>query len=105
MTSAAAAAQLDGVEYLSEARLAAAVLRLAAGQALPTVCESGLRPTASARSAVAQAFAESVSMFASSDLCFFCLRSSPGTGTRQRPRQAKGKGNYRNWLQSLVTSP
>jgi hypothetical protein len=56
------------VEYLSEARLAAAVLRLAAGQALLTVCESGLRPTPSARAAAASAFAESVSMFASSDL-------------------------------------
>ena len=45
-----------------------------------------------------------VSMFASSDLCLSWLPSSPGTGTRQRPRQAKGKANYRNWRQSLVTS-
>jgi hypothetical protein len=103
VTSAAAPAQVDGVEYLSEAPLAAAALRLAVGQALPTVCEFGLRPIPSARAVLAQAFA--VSAFALSDLCLFWLLSSPGTGTRQRPRQAKEKGDYLDALQSLVVEP
>jgi hypothetical protein len=99
-TSAAAQAQVDGVEYLSEARLAAAVSRLVVGQVLPTVCESGLRPIPLARAAMAQAFA--MSMLAWCDLCLFCLPFSPGAGTTQRPRQAKGKANYQDAPQSLI---
>src|SRR4026209_2204844 len=91
VTSAAVPEQVDAVECLSEARLAAAVLRLAADQALPGVCESGLRPTPWARAAMARVFV--VSMFAPSDPCFFFLPSSPAAGTTQQRRQAKGKGN------------
>ena len=56
MNSAAVPVQVGGAEYLSEAPRTAAVLRLAAGQALPIVCESGLRPTPWARAAMAQVF-------------------------------------------------
>ena len=52
--SAAAPAQLGGVEYLSEAPRAAVVLRLEVGQGLPIICESGLRLTPSAGAALAR---------------------------------------------------
>jgi hypothetical protein len=103
--SAAAPAQLGEVEYLSEAPRAAVVLTLEVVQGLPIICESDLHLTPSARAALASAFLESVSLFALSDLCLFWLLSSPGTGTRQRPRQARGKADYRDALQSLVKCP
>src|SRR5207248_7621383 len=98
----AAPVPVGGAEYLSEAQPTAAVLRLEVGQGLPIICESGLRLTQSALAA--SAYLESVSMSVLSDLCLFCLLSSPGTGTRRRPRQARGKADYRDALQSLFIS-
>src|SRR6266511_317315 len=56
--SAAAPEQADGVEYLCEELLAAAVSRLGVGQALPSICESGLRLTQSVCAALAYALLE-----------------------------------------------
>src|SRR5215469_4280843 len=87
--SAAAPAQVGGVEHLFEAPRAAAVLRLEGGQALPAICESVLRLTLSARAGLAEAFLESVLMFALSDPCLSCPLPSQATGTKQQLRQAK----------------
>jgi hypothetical protein len=98
VTSAVAPAQADGLEYLSEEPQAAAVSRLAVGQALPVISESVLRLTLSLHAGLVEAFL--ASMIALFDPSLPSRLPSPGTGTRRRPRQAKGKADYRDALQS-----
>ena len=101
----ARAEALAACDMLDAAQPAEAVVRLEVDQALPEICECVLRPTLSVRAELALAFEAEVLTFVSSRLCFPCGPLSPAAGTSLRPREAKGKADFRGGLRALVTFP
>jgi hypothetical protein len=101
---AAAPVQVGEAGYLYEAPRKVAVSSLGVDQAPPGICGSVPRLTLSARAGFAEAFLESVLMFALSDPCLSCRLSLPGIEIRRQRRQAKGKGDFQDasfeWLKS-----
>src|SRR5438093_9708690 len=92
--SAAAPAPKVAVEYLYEARQAAAILSLRVGQALPKICECVVHPIRPARVQSADAFVAQMSILAfrfpdSRPLGASCSPLGSATETRSPPRSAK----------------
>ena len=77
----------------------------AAGRVLPEICGRVVRPTLPVRAELASSFEAEVLTFVSSRLCFPSGPLSPATGTSLRPREAKGKVDFRGGLRALVTFP
>ena len=73
-----------------------------AGQALREICESVLHRIPWVRAGLAEAFVDSVLMFALPDPCSSCRLPSSAPGTRQRLRRAKGKADFRDGLRAWV---